>query len=365
MANNEDNYVTKKTTPVWLNGTTPSSGSKSPSQVYFPNAKAPTPAMAETSSAPATDGGTEGDDVPVYTMPEKVVASTIDPDSYQGTSKWIEETILANTESPEEKAKRERREKTNAVINGISDTARGLANLHYVTDYAPNGFDFEKGASTAHDARVEKARKEREANRKYYTNYALNLGRMKADDMGKRLGIIKHNNEQRNAAAIANQKTEAATNELNFKAWDTAQKMGMEKAKFDEGVRQFNAKNEQTKAQLSLGWARLNQQLESGSIDINLGEGHGNVTLTKAQLNDANVANIYASLPQEYQDMAKGTPNYEYDDLSGSKTITGYNKPSKTAMLAVIGEYLRENPDSSDKTRKVIIDIKQGRAKLY
>ncbi|MBR1850089.1 MAG: hypothetical protein IJ789_01820 [Bacteroidales bacterium] len=74
-------------------------------------------------------------------------------------------------ESEEERKRRERSERTQGLVNGIGDLGRAIANLYYTTQYAPNGYDEGKSLSKAHQERLERARKEREAQSDRYLNY--------------------------------------------------------------------------------------------------------------------------------------------------------------------------------------------------
>ena len=76
-------------------------------------------------------------------------------------------------ESKEARAMRERMERTQGVVNGISDLGRAIANMYYTTQYAPNGYDESKSLTKAHQERLAKARKEREAESDRYLNYLL------------------------------------------------------------------------------------------------------------------------------------------------------------------------------------------------
>lgn len=68
------------------------------------------------------------------------------PKSYDDIIAQYEQALLRHAErnkpeSDEEKAKRERREKWEKIISGISDIGRALGNLYFTTKYAPDMYD--------------------------------------------------------------------------------------------------------------------------------------------------------------------------------------------------------------------------------
>lgn len=79
-------------------------------------------------------------------------------------------------ETEEQRAAREKRERSKRIIGAVSDGLSALGNLYFTTQYAPNMYDHEKGMGRAADARFERLRAERERKRDRYMNFSLRLG---------------------------------------------------------------------------------------------------------------------------------------------------------------------------------------------
>lgn len=79
-------------------------------------------------------------------------------------------------ETPEQQAKREKREKSQRLIAAIGDGLRSLSNLYFTSQYAPNAYNAKDSMLAKEDARLEKLKAEREANRDKYLQYALKIG---------------------------------------------------------------------------------------------------------------------------------------------------------------------------------------------
>ena len=87
-------------------------------------------------------------------------------------------------ETPEQKAKREKREKLEGIISAIGDGVSSFVNLYFATRYAPNSYDPSKGMSAKTKERWDKLKAEREAKRKeYYDGY---LHAMQLDDANEK-----------------------------------------------------------------------------------------------------------------------------------------------------------------------------------
>lgn len=90
-------------------------------------------------------------------------------------------------ETPEETAKRKKKEKREAVFSAIGDGISALSNLYFTTQYAPNAYDASKGMSAATRARWDKLKREREANQRVYADgYMRALAMDKSTDREER-----------------------------------------------------------------------------------------------------------------------------------------------------------------------------------
>ena len=84
-------------------------------------------------------------------------------------------------ETEEERKKREKREKAKRVIAAVGDGIRALSNLYFTSQYAPNMYNPNESQLAKVDARQEKLKAEREANRDKYLNYSLRIGDLQND----------------------------------------------------------------------------------------------------------------------------------------------------------------------------------------
>ena len=84
-------------------------------------------------------------------------------------------------ETEEERKKREKREKSKRVIAAVGDGIRALSNLYFTSQYAPNMYNPDDTQLAKVDARQEKLKAEREANRDKYLNYSLRIGDLEND----------------------------------------------------------------------------------------------------------------------------------------------------------------------------------------
>lgn len=84
-------------------------------------------------------------------------------------------------ETDEQRKKREKREKAKRVIAAVGDGIRALSNLYFTSQYAPNMYNPNDSQLAKTDARQEKLKAEREANRDKYLNYSLRIGDLEND----------------------------------------------------------------------------------------------------------------------------------------------------------------------------------------
>lgn len=126
------------------------------------------------------DGVSDVKDEVVANTPNKVAPyRQFDGSSLDDLEVFLRQQMEAHKpESEEDRKKRERREKWEGVISGISDMGMALGNLFYTTKGAPNAYDAQSGMSAKAKERFERAKAEREKNEDRYMNYALALGKL-------------------------------------------------------------------------------------------------------------------------------------------------------------------------------------------
>lgn len=110
---------------------------------------------------------------------------------------------LDEIETPEKRRKRERREKSAKIISAVSDGLSALGNLYFTSQYAPNMYNHEKSSQlNAQHAAIERARKEREANRDAHLRLAIALG----DAENERARTVREMEAQQERARLAREK---------------------------------------------------------------------------------------------------------------------------------------------------------------
>lgn len=111
--------------------------------------------------------------------------------SYEDVLNYMNEHM----ESKDEEKKRKKREKTQQIITGIADMGRALANLYYTSQHAPNSYNGEV-LSEKLQQRIDKAKAEREKERDWHLNYAMNMAKLKQGDYRTNLEEEKAKEQQ-------------------------------------------------------------------------------------------------------------------------------------------------------------------------
>ncbi len=130
---------------------------------------------------------------------------------YDNSIRLLEgELAKLHVETPQEKEKREKRERSQRIISAVSDGIRSLSNLYFTSRYAPNMYNHEKDSAQAKvDARIEKAKAQRDADRQAYLNYALKIGALqnqKAKTVEEARALAEKQRLAREAAAREEEK---------------------------------------------------------------------------------------------------------------------------------------------------------------
>lgn len=121
------------------------------------------------------------------------------------------EAVRLKPETDEQRRKRERREKSKRIIAAVGDGLSALGNLYFTSQYAPNMYN--GGLQRATDARIERAKKEREDNNERYLQFSLRSGALKND----RARTVRDLEAQQEARRIAQQKHQWAEQEHKWK----------------------------------------------------------------------------------------------------------------------------------------------------
>lgn len=268
-------------------------------------------------------------------------------------------------ETPEERRKREKREKWEGVISGISDMGMALSNLFFTTQYAPNMYDGKNSLSLKAKERFEKAKAERERNQDRFMNYALTLGKIKDADRDFNFRLAQADRQQANwQAQFDAGRADAAQQQQNWQTTFDANRADRkndeefrdkkfeyeqqrDERNFNESVRQFNVSSSIQRQGLAIQAQRLQLERENNSQTYTLGEGQGSVTVPRSAINSHNFSVVYNSLPAKYR-TAQGDPIMTKDAL-GNTVISGYGAPSAEAMAIAVGAFLGDQSIPADK----------------
>ena len=135
---------------------------------------------APTASQPAQPAATPQSATTTSATPDHK-ADLIGYDNQINILKKAQADYAKANETEEERKKRERREKSKRVIAAVGDGIRALSNLYFTSQYAPNMYNSHDTQLAKTDARQEKLKAEREANKDRYLNYSLRIGDLEND----------------------------------------------------------------------------------------------------------------------------------------------------------------------------------------
>ncbi len=109
-----------------------------------------------------------------------------------------------NQETPEQKKKRERREKSQKTIAAFVEGTQALANLFFTTQYAPNSYNPQNSQVGKVNERIEALKAERQADADRYNNIMLRLG----DAQNAKAKTLRDMQAQQEAQKLAREKAQ-------------------------------------------------------------------------------------------------------------------------------------------------------------
>lgn len=260
-------------------------------------------ATEQASVKQETEAPTNVQDNTASTTPASTVSSTVSPttpDSHKADLigydnqidilKKAQADYASANETEEQRKKREKREKSKRVIAAIGDGIRALSNLYFTSQYAPNMYNPDDTQLAKVDARQEKLKAEREANRDKYLNYSLRIGDLENDRAKTvreveaqaeklRLAREKADREQEEHKWLADlqpdkkreqtAKADAADSIAKAKKAEADNAPALQKAKVD--TEQERGRTERTKQNVNSATAKLRgaQTVESGAKAAN------------------------------------------------------------------------------------------------
>lgn len=257
----------------------------------------------QTTVKQETEAPTNVQDNTASTTPASTVSSTVSsttPDNHKADLigydnqidilKKAQADYASANETEEQRKKREKREKSKRVIAAVGDGIRALSNLYFTSQYAPNMYNPDDTQLAKVDARQEKLKAEREANRDKYLNYSLRIGdlendraktvrEMEAQAEKLRLAREKANREQEEHQWLSDlqpdkkreqtAKADAADSVAKTKKVEADNADAMQKAKLK--TEQERGNTERTKQAVNSATANLRgaQVVESGARTAN------------------------------------------------------------------------------------------------
>ena len=163
-----------------------------------------------------------------------IVALSPEQDAVMGYDKQIEALKEAaahlNIETPEEKKKREQREKSKRIISAVGDGISALSNLFFTTQYAPSSYTPANSQLNKVNDRIEALRAERQAEADCYTNLMLRIG----DAENARARTLREMQAQHEAQKLAREKAQRDAEAHGWQALLQPDKQREQKGKADK-----------------------------------------------------------------------------------------------------------------------------------
>lgn len=133
-------------------------------------------------------------------------------------------------ETPEERQKRERREKSKRIIAAIGDGLSAAANLYFTSQYAPNAYNPRESQVDKVNERIEALKAEREADKERYNNFMLRIG----DAENAKARTLREMQAQQEAQKLAREKAQRDAEVHNWNALLQVDKQREQKGKADK-----------------------------------------------------------------------------------------------------------------------------------
>lgn len=201
---------------------------------------------------------------------------------YDQQIKVLQELAKANAlESDEERQRRERREQSKKTWAKVSDGILTLSNLYFTSQYAPDMYDHDKSShQKAVNDKLERFRKEREANADKYLQYSLNIGNLE----NARAKTVREMEEQSERRKLAREKAQRDQEQHGWLAALQPDKQREQtgranKAEQDAITAQVNADNAPAMASQKLE----NERLRGGQIKASTAASYASAQTSKAR----------------------------------------------------------------------------------
>lgn len=197
------------------------------------------------------------------TTPDSHKADLIGYDNQIDILKKAQADYASANETEEQRKKREKREKSKRIIAAVGDGIRALSNLYFTSQYAPNMYNPDDTQLAKVDARQEKLKAEREANRDKYLNYSLRIGDLEND----RAKTVREMEAQAERLRLAREKADREQEEHNWLADLQPDKKREQTAKADAADSVAKTKKVEADNADAIQKAKLNTEKERGATE--------------------------------------------------------------------------------------------------
>lgn len=221
--------------------------------------EAPTNVQDNTASTPASTVSPTASP----TTPDNHKADLIGYDNQIDILKKAQADYASANETEEERKKREKREKSKRVIAAVGDGIRALSNLYFTSQYAPNMYNQNDSQLAKVDARQEKLKAEREANRDKYLNYSLRIGDLEND----RAKTVREMEAQAEKLRLAREKADREQEEHQWLSNLQPDKKREQTAKADAADSVAKAKKVEADNAEAIQKAKLTTEQERGKTE--------------------------------------------------------------------------------------------------
>lgn len=177
--------------------------------------------------------------------------------------KKAQEDYAKANETDEQRKKREKREKAKRVIAAVGDGIRALSNLYFTSQYAPNMYNPNDSQLAKTDARQEKLKAEREANRDKYLNYSWRIGDIQND----RAKTVREIEAQAERIRLAREKADREKEQHQWLADLQPDKKREQTAKADAADSIAKSKKVEADNADAIQKAKLNTEQERGKTE--------------------------------------------------------------------------------------------------
>jgi hypothetical protein len=211
---------------------------------------------------------------------------------------------MGQDETPEQKEKREKYERWQKIFAALGDGVSSLANLHYTSKGAPNGYDPRTSLSSRLQAILDNEKANRESNSSARLEYALKKLNLQNDKYNSDLAAEK----QKNDTKLAYNKDAREAEENDFKNKLITSQVGVN----DANARETNAKAKIT--EIDSKYEKLDKQLDEQYKSAK--------TATERQ----HVKTLKAQAAKDYQEGRAAVIRAAHSGSKGGKNGSGGDK---------------------------------------